>query len=82
MSDLIKALTLAAEAYREQAMDATADLILEAIAEITRFHKALSICGAPWDSGPTTVSQGYALLGKEFERRMQIANHAIRYDAI
>lgn len=40
-------------------------------------REALEACAASWDSGPTTVSHGYALLSAEFQRRLNIAGEAL-----
>ena len=42
-------------------------------AEITRLRAALAECCAPFDTGPTTVLEGAALVAREFQRRMDIA---------
>ena len=48
-------------------------------AEITRLRAALAECCAPFDTGPTTVLEGAALVAREFQRRMDIAANAISY---
>jgi hypothetical protein len=45
--------------------------------EIERLTKALAECAAPFDTGPTTVGEAAVLVGKEFQRRMNIAGEAI-----
>jgi len=45
--------------------------------EIERLRAALTECCAPFDSGPTTVMGGAALLAAEFQRRMDIAGSAL-----
>lgn len=46
--------------------------------EIERLQAALRECAAPFDTGPTTIAQGAALVAKEFQRRMDIAGEAIK----
>ena len=45
--------------------------------ELARLRAALAECAAPYDSGPTTVMGGAALLAAEFQRRMDIAGAAL-----
>lgn len=61
-------------------LDAPMYLFAEAADEIERLRVALARCAAPWDSGPSTVQQAAALLGEEFQRRMNIAGEAILAD--
>ena len=47
--------------------------------EIERLRQALSQCCAPFDTEPTTVLEGAALVEREFQRRMDLAANAINY---
>lgn len=46
-------------------------------AEIERLRAALAICASPWSSSATSVMGAAAEVGREFQRRMNIAGHAL-----
>ena len=50
---------------------------LEERGKAARFAAALEECGADFISEPCTVTQGFQILGREFERRQRIAQAAL-----
>lgn len=52
-------------------------LCSERIDEIERLTAALKICGAPFDTGPTSVNGAACLIADEFERRMNVAANTL-----
>jgi hypothetical protein len=48
-----------------------------AAGEIERLRAALRVCGAPFDTGPTTVMGAAQIIGAEFERRMNYAANTL-----
>lgn len=53
------------------------DELSELKAENTLLRAALKECGAPFDTGPTTVDGAYRLIADEFQRRMNVAANTL-----
>jgi hypothetical protein len=72
-ANLIESLGAAIERRRA----AMHEMACEGDAKIGRLRAALRECGAPFDTGPTTIASAAEIIADEFERRLNIAANAL-----